>query len=107
MNDIISVTELSRLTGKTRPTIYKYIKDFEQDKYDSVPYTFLMLLELMDDEETTKQDIVEYCKKHYSDGEELSPQLSEIIELLKAHSETINLTKIKIIIEKEIRRSEK
>ena len=46
INDIITVTELSRLKGKTRPTVYKYIKDFEADRYDAVPYTFLMLLEM-------------------------------------------------------------
>jgi hypothetical protein len=107
INDIITVTELSRLTGKTRPTVYKYVKDYEQARYDSVPYTFLMLLELMEDEKTTKRDIIEYCKKHYSDGEELSPLLSDVIELLKSNSDRIDLEKIKTIIIKEIKKNEK
>ena len=34
INDLITVTELSRLTGKTRPTVYKYIKDFERERYE-------------------------------------------------------------------------
>ena len=107
ITDIITITELSRLTGKTRPTVYKYIKDFEQDRYDAVPYTFLMLLELAEGDDTTRQDIVEYCKKHYSSGEELSPLLSDVIELLKDHANNIDLEKIKIFIEKEIKRNEK
>ena len=107
INDIITVTELSRLTGKTRPTVYKYIKDFEADRYDAVPYTFLMLLEMAESEKTTRQDIIEYCKKFYSMGEELSPLLSDIIELLKNHKDTLDLEKIKAIIEKEIRKNEK
>ena len=107
INDIITVTELSRLTGKTRPTVYKYIKDFEADRYDAVPYTFLMLLELAESEDTTRQDIIEYCKKYYSGGEELSPILSDIIELLKAHQDSIDLERLKHSIEKEIRKNEK
>jgi len=107
INDLITVSELSRLTGKTRPTVYKYIKDFEADRYDSVPYTFLMLLELAEEENTTRQDIIAYCEKHYSAGKELSPLLSEIIELLKDHSESIDLNKVKHLIEKEIKRNEK
>ena len=107
INDLITVTELSRLTGKTRPTVYKYIKDFERERYDSVPYTFLMLLEFAENEDTTRQDIIEYCEKHYSSGKELSPLLSEVIELLKNNSEKIDLEKIKHLIEKEIKRNEK
>ena len=107
INDLLTVTELSRLTGKTRPTVYKYIKDFEADRYDAVPYTFLMLLELAEGEDTTREDIIKYCEKHYSSGKELSPLLSEIIELLKDHRESINLERIKHIIEKEIKRNEK
>lgn len=107
INDLLTVTELSRLTGKTRPTVYKYIKDFEADRYDTVPYTFLMLLELAEEDDTTREDIIKYCEKHYSSGKELSPLLSEIIELLKNHSESIDLERIKHIIEKEIKRNEK
>ena len=107
ITDLLTITELSRLTGKTRPTLYKYIKDFESSRYDAVPYTFLMLLELAESEEASRQDIIEYCKKHYSEGVELSPLLSEVIELLKKHSDTVDLNKVKHLIEKEIKRNEK
>ena len=107
ITDIITVTELSRLTGKTRPTVYNYVKDFEDAKYDSVPYTFLMLLELAEDEETTRQDVINYCNKHYSGTEELSPLLADVIELIKKHSDIINLEKLKMFIEKEISKNEK
>ena len=107
ITDIITVTELSRLTGKTRPTVYKYIKDFEDAKYDSVPYSFLMLLELAENEETSRADVIAYCKKHYASGDEISNELADIIELLKANEDIIDLEKIKIIIEKDIRKNAK
>ena len=30
ITDMISITELSRLLKKTRPTVYKYVSDFEK-----------------------------------------------------------------------------
>ena len=33
VTDLITITELSRIMNKSRPTIYKYISDFEEERY--------------------------------------------------------------------------
>ena len=55
MNLTFSITELSNLTGKTRPTIYKYLKAYEEDKYDDLPYSFIQLFDLMNEPYVTRQ----------------------------------------------------
>lgn len=96
-----NITELSRLTGKARPSIYKYIEDYNRKDYRSIPYHFIMLFNLIAENNSTKLDIVEYCKLNFSNVSD-NDILSEVITLLKKNESKLDLQKIKKIIEGEL-----
>ena len=41
ITDYMTVTELARLTHKSRPSIYKYVESYEQNNYDDIPYSII------------------------------------------------------------------
>ena len=110
LTDYLSVTELSRLTGKTRPTIYKYITSYEKKKYDDIPYSFLMLLRMADDPSSGRADILTFCAKNFgNDAKDVSSNgmLHEVIRLISDNHERIDLKRLKKNIEAEIKKNEK
>lgn len=98
------VTEIARLTGKTRPTVYKYIRSYEEGSFDDIPYSFLMLLRLADGADATRDGVLAYCTKHFgaADADAESPALREITALLREHADRLDLAALKQHIEKEI-----
>ena len=105
ITDLISITELSRLTNKSRPTLYKYVNDFSLRKFDEIPYSFIVLFKMIEEHNTSKRDIIEYCEKNYScSSHKYDQELSEIIELLNANREKIDLSKIKTFIEENLKK---
>ena len=63
ITDLISITELSRLTKKSRPTIYKYINEYNNGNYDEIPYSMINLFKMA--ETATKSEIISYCNATY------------------------------------------
>ncbi len=102
LNDFMSITELSRLTGKTRPTLYKYVRDYDGGKYDEIPYSFLVLLQLAEEPDVSRADLIEYCDKHYTRKTETSLALRELIEFITANENRLDLVRVRKIIETEI-----
>lgn len=39
----VNITELSRLTNKTRPSIYKYVEEYTTGVYKDIPHSFVVL----------------------------------------------------------------
>ena len=107
LGNLVTVTELSRLTGKTRPTIYKYMKDFEDGKYDDIPYTFLMLLELGRRAGATKAEVIAYCEKNFPKGkaEGASPLAREVADLILENEKSLDLERLRTMITKEIEKN--
>ena len=106
LTDFMGITEIARCTGKTRPTVYKYLSSYEDGSVDDIPYTFLMLLQLADRASTCKGDILAYCAKHYgstsqADTDEPAP-VKEITELLRKHHDKLDLATLKQKICEEI-----
>lgn len=99
ITDIVTITELSRITNKSRPTIYKYISDFENEKYDDIPLVVLNLFNGIQKKEFSKKDIYAYCDTYFMEQDELN----EIFTLIKEYRSKINLEKLKAFILKEIR----
>lgn len=102
LNDFMSITELSRLTGKTRPTLYKYVRDYDGGKYDEIPYSFLVLLQRAEEPDVSRADLIEYCDKHYTRKTDPSPALRELIEFITANENRLDLARVRKIIETEI-----
>ena len=102
MNLTFSITELSNLTGKTRPTIYKYLKAYEEDKYDDLPYSFIQLFDLMNEPHVNRQKIINFCETNFKSVDS-DIKVNEIINLIKNNKEKIDLDQLKKTIEEEIK----
>ena len=98
---VLSITELSTLTGKTRPTLYKYIKSYEEGMLDEVPYTFIQLFNLMSKPNVRRGEVVNFCKSNFMTVDK-DEDVNDIIKLIKDNKDKIDLKKIKDMIEEEI-----
>ncbi len=96
-----SITELSNLTGKTRPSIYKYLKAYQDCKYDDLPYSFIQLFNLMEKENVTRKEIIEYCESNFKTVDQ-DIKVNEIVNLIKSNKDKIDLDNLKRIVEEEI-----
>ena len=98
-----SITELSNLTGKTRPTLYKYIKAYESDNFDDLPYSFIQLFNLMNKPGVKRKEITEYCENNFK-AVDSDIKVNEIITLIKNNKEKIDLDNLKSVIEEELKK---
>lgn len=96
-----SITELSNLTNKTRPTLYKYIKAYEIDNFDDLPYSFIQLFNLMNKPGVKRKEIVEYCQNNFQSFDE-DMKVNDIVTLIKDNKSKLNLDNLKKMIEEEI-----
>ena len=101
ITDAISITELSRLSQKSRPTIYKYIQDFEQGNVEAIPYLFQELFGKIQDDEISYEQIKEYCATHFGNEEaDLLPQTRKAISFLKENQHRIDFEKLEKLLRK-------
>ena len=96
-----SITELSNLTGKTRPTLYKYIKAYESDSFDDIPFSFIKLFDLMNKPGVKRKEITEYCESNFQSVDS-DMKLNEVVNLIKTNKDKIDLDNLKRVIEEEI-----
>lgn len=103
VTDTISITELSRLTGKSRPTIYKWLTLYENGSISELPKRICELFDLITGR-GSKKDIYQFCEVNFYDGAsgDGSDILREIIELLTGNKDKLDLNKIKQFISEEI-----
>ena len=109
ITEIVSITELSRLLGKSRPTVYKYVSDFEKGNYANVPHSVKKLFLKIQSGEAPKREIYEYCQDWFVGMEERADSftekkttLKEVVRLLKENEKRLDLTRIKNFINEEI-----
>ncbi len=112
ITDIISITELARLLKKTRPTVYKYISDYEKGNYSALPHSVKKLFNNIVSGNSAKREIYEYCEHWYDDGftaetfttkRETKTTLNDVIKLLKNNAKKLDLNRIKSYIEEELK----
>ena len=96
----ITVTELARLTHKSRPSIYKYVESFESNNFDDIPYSIIELFKMIESG-LNKQSIIDYCNKKF--GVSSDNSIQEIINLLNDNKDKVDMNKIKQLIEEEIK----
>jgi hypothetical protein len=109
ITDIVTITELSKLLGKSRPTVYKYVSDYEAGNYRALPHSVRALFDKIMSGETSKRGVFEYCDHWFtsrtaSTATDKPTTLKEIIRLLKDNEGRLNLTKIKSYIEEELKK---
>lgn len=111
ITDIVTITELAKLLGKSRPTVYKYVSDYEAGNYSAIPHSVRSLFDKIMSGETSRRGVLEYCE-HWFGGQpvptkekkERGTTLKEVIRLLKDNEGILNLSKIKSYIEEQIRK---
>ena len=109
ITDIVTITELSTLLGKSRPTVYKYISDYESGNYSALPHSVKSLFDRIMSGETSKRGVLEYCN-HWFDTKTVTTAaqkettLKDVIRLLKDNEGRLNLRKIFSFIEEELRK---
>ena len=109
ITDIVSITELSKLLGKSRPTVYKYISDYESGNCSALPHSVRSLFDRIMSGETSKRGVFEYCD-HWFDTKAAShtskktTTLKDVVRLLKDNEGRLDLGKIFSFIEEELRK---
>lgn len=108
ITDVVSITELSRLLNKSRPTVYKYVSDFENGNYALVPLSVRRLFKEIQAGNAPRRDVYEYCDRWFMPADkpkkvaEKPITLKEIVKLLKDNECNLDLKRIKEFIEGEI-----
>lgn len=101
ITDTVTITELSRLTNKSRPTMYKWLTLYENGKKDDLPQTIRELFELIE-KTGSKKSVYQFCEEKFINSKD-DEVLKEIIDLLRANVEKLNLTEIKNYILEELK----
>ena len=106
ITDIVTITELSKLLGKSRPTVYKYVSDYEAGRYSALPHSVKSLFDKISSGETSKRGVFEYCDHWFAGGVSSEKRtrnkpttLREVIKLLKDNEDKLNFDTIKKYIE--------
>ncbi len=103
IQDIMTVTELSRVLRKSRPTVYKFLSDYEAGHAEGLPAAVRELFDHIEDDGYTKRDIYNFCEDRFAVPHFESGTLREIFSLLEKNKRILDLEKIKNYIEEEIR----
>ncbi|MBE7081217.1 MAG: hypothetical protein E7372_01490 [Clostridiales bacterium] len=101
IQEILTITELSRLLNKSRPSTYKYISDYQSGNFENIPPLIKELFDSVENGKFNKGNIYEYCYNFLIVSSK--DEIKEIYDLLNENKEKLNLTKIKEYILKEIK----
>lgn len=101
MNLKFSITELSSLTGKSRPTLYKYITNYNEKKYDNLPYSFIKLFDLISNNDISNKEIIDYCNKTFVNIDD--EEFNDFIDFLRVNKQLIDFKQLKKIVEEYIK----
>ncbi|MDE6276211.1 MAG: hypothetical protein K2M75_06725 [Clostridia bacterium] len=101
ITDNVTITELSRLTNKSRPTIYKWITLYENESKEELPQVIAQLFDMIA-ENASKKDIYQFCEDQFVARNE-DEDLEEILQLLRKYRGKLNLERIRNFILEEMR----
>ena len=66
INNIITISELSRLVGISRPTMYKYLLMYENKDRMNIPNNIIEILDYLEsDRVKSKQDVYNYFSNNF------------------------------------------
>lgn len=99
VTDIITITELSRIMNKSRPTLYKYLFDYEREEYDDIPNIVKDLFDSIVNKNFSKKDIYIYCDTYFNKDDDLS----EIVSFIKENKSKLDLNKVMNFLRNEVK----
>ncbi len=100
IQELFTITELSRLLDKSRPSTYKYLSDYCSGNFDNIPLLIKCLFDNVENGKYNKSDVYDYCYRFLLVDNQ--KDIKEIYELLNKNKNCLNLNKIKELILKEI-----
>lgn len=100
LNDL-SITELSRLLKRSRPTVYKYVTDYKGRRFDNIPNSVKVLFDSIESG-CTKSEIYAYCESNFFDGEIKRGEVKRLINLIIENEDKIDFEKLEKFIIGEI-----
>ena len=62
ITEFITITELAPLLSITRPTLYKYVVDYEAGDYRNIKYDIVVIFDYIAKEAKNKVDIINFIK---------------------------------------------
>ena len=103
ITDVVSITELSTMLNKSRPTVYKYISDFESGNTAALPPQVKKLFLQIQAGSIPKREIFEYCEYWFAGGGKSAKSdkpvtLKEVVKLMKENERKLDFAKIKQFI---------
>ena len=104
VTDAITITELSRLLQKSRPTIYKYVVDFEEGNLDAIPYNVKELFRRIEEEDLSHDEILEYCHIRFGAGDStLSIEAKKAIDFIKDNQDRLDFERLHKLMRKALK----
>lgn len=101
ITDKVTITELSRLTNKSRPTIYKWITLYENESKFELPQVISQLFDMIEDS-ASKKEIYQFCEDQFI-VKNVDEELDEILWLLRKYRAQLNFEKIKNFLLEELK----
>ena len=102
INKVITITELAALTGKSRPTLYKYWTNYSNNEKDDIPFSIIKLFDIINKSNVSKKEIVSYCTTNFSKVN-VDMDIQEIVNLLVDNKDKIDLKAVKKAIKEVIK----
>ncbi|MGI6735390.1 MAG: hypothetical protein BWY30_00785 [Tenericutes bacterium ADurb.Bin239] len=81
ITEYITITELAPLLNVSRPTLYKYMLDYEAGEVRNIKYELIIIFDYITKEATNKVDIINFINKQ-KEGED-SALFRKVKKLLK------------------------
>ncbi len=115
ITDIISISELSRLIGISRPTLYKYLDEYETGTIVDLPNDIKELFDYaISDEAILKSQIYNYCMNQYKSDKDKSildrikvlienEDYKELFQLIANNTDKIDVNELKEILKEKIK----
>ena len=92
ITDYITITELAPLLGVTRPTLYKYMVDYEAGEVRSIKYEIILIFDFITKHASNKVEIIDFITNQKNSGDsDLIRDIKRKIENDKVFKDLIRL----------------
>lgn len=92
ITDYITITELAPLLGVTRPTLYKYMVDYEAGEVRSIKYEIILIFDFITKHASNKVEIIDFITNQKNSGDsDLIRDIKTKIENDKVFKDLIHL----------------
>ena len=99
--DAVTISELSRLLNKSRPTVYKYISDYENGNLDAIPENVKELFRLIENEEIDKNGIYDFSNKRFGqNNQKISVSAQKAIDYIIENQDNIDFVELNEYLKK-------